>query len=373
MGFINGGDLTTKLETANELTVSDAGKIIADGQPLDAQINFNSRGLGTMIDSIDGYPDDLPRLQIMVNPDGSNPRLCFWDYPVFTQNLKNWVDYTKVSGANQLPVLTTPKFFVDWNPMNTYGSKRAATPAQMQAEKAAYCVGRVYVAPGDSSVPTVLKNRPATINDAIANMATPKVPGTQTISALPVDRLFWYGGQTGYIALYPWQWIFENVQHYVNRYLTVPYVVTDLIPYGSNWQLQFQNATTGRNYNKVLAYLNGCNFLMQPIGKQDFWDKFYLAVPILISTVAALESGGAAAPALIAAIGAIVKKGEASTINTANATTNVNAQKDSTTNQKSTQIKLDDLLGSNLTSFEFFAICAILIILLLSIFYFSKK
>lgn len=379
MAFISGGSLTDKLETANELTPANAAAVIAGLAPLDSYMDFVGRvgvgtpGIGTVLDSIPGYPDDLPRLQLFANSDLTNPRLCFAEMPVFTQNLKNWIDWEVAPSSAETMIggrqLARPMLLVDWNPLQLYGTIQQMTLAEYNMEKAAYCVGRVYKALNDSTLPTVAKNRPATISDPIVNMVNPIVPGTQTVSALPVERLYWYGSHAyGWYwkAVRPWQWIFENVQWYINKYFKVPYVVTDLIPYGSNWVLQWQNATTGRKYNLITAYLSGCNFLIQPTGKMDFWDKFYLAVPILISTVAAIESGGAYAPALIAAVGAFVKKGEAQSQQTAANASNIEAAKDSTPNQNTSVIDFDIVtngLFSSLSSVQLFGLLAVIIII----------
>lgn len=280
---------------------------------------FTGAGQGKVLDSIPGYPDDLPKLQLVLNPDGTNPRLCFYNYPEMTSNMNNWYNFP-VQPPNY-PHTPAPEYLTDWNPMNTYGTFQIVTSDEVQAEKAAYAVGRVFVPFGDSTLPTVAKNRPAMTSDPVGQMQTPKLPNNPTISALPVQRLFYRGVSNYALSLHPWQWIMENVQAYVNKYLTVPYVLTDLIPYGSNWVLQFQNATTGRNAGKLSAYLSGCNFLVQPLGKMDFWDKFYLVAPVLITAVAALESGGAYAPALIAAVGALYKKYVITPISTQTAST----------------------------------------------------
>jgi len=99
----------------------------------------------------------------------------------------------------------------------------------------------------------------------------------------------------------PYQWIFQNIQYYINRYLKNPYPVNGYIPYGKNWFDQFKASVQG-GQNKVKTYCEQCNFLVQPVGSVGFWDKFYSAVPLLISAAASIITAVAATPALVLAI-----------------------------------------------------------------------
>lgn len=235
------------------------------GQAATGELNFQGARTGTLLPSIPGYPPDLPQLQ--VSPSG---RLSFYNWPLQLSSSR-WSDLA----ATDCAPLAQPLSNLDWT--GTYlriATRDKITQEQYNTMKAGYASG-------------------AYVYD-FANYIT---SGKCGIGWYSVGR--------------PYMWIFQNIQFYIDKYLKNPYLITELIPYGTNWADQFKSAMMGGTA-KFLKYLEGANFLIQPVGSQGFWDKFYLAAPLVITAIAAVMTEGAATPALLAAITSLtVKYGEA--------------------------------------------------------------
>jgi hypothetical protein len=235
------------------------------GQAAAGELNFLGARTGVLLPSIPGYPPDLPQLQI--SPSG---RLSFYNWPMQLSS-SLWAD---LSSAGCAP-LAKPLSNLDWT--GTYlriATRDKITQDQYNQMKAAYTAG-------------------AYVYD-FASYITSGTCGTG-----------WYSVGR------PYMWIFQNVQYYIDKYLKNPYSVTELIPYGTNWADQFKAAMMGGTA-KFTTYLQGVNFLIQPVGSQGFWDKFYLSAPLIITAIAAVVTDGAATPALLAAVSSLaVKYGEA--------------------------------------------------------------
>lgn len=226
------------------------------------KIVFDENQQGLLLPSIPGYPDDLPRLQI--SPSG---RLCFYDWPSFYHS-PIWTDF-----KTQAP-LATSLSSLDWNgTWQRIGTKTTISQRQCNTFTQDYNNG----------------NGPALFNWCVQ---------TGPNSIFEVGR--------------PRMWIMDNIQFYIDKYLLNPYKITELIPYGTNWDDQLTNIIQAGDKNKLITFLSGCNFLVQPVGSQTFWDKFYLAAPLVISAIAAIVTEGAATPALLLALGNLgIKYGEA--------------------------------------------------------------
>lgn len=226
---------------------------------------FKEAGAGLQLPSIPGYPPDLPTLQL--SPSG---RLCFYSFPLAWNN-PIWHDM----GSAGEPPISHAYSSLDWN--GTYlkiATLETITQEQYNALKALY---------NDNTYP---------FDFAVYNTSPGMAAG-------------WY--KIGH----PYAWIWANVQYYINKFLKNPYGVNDYISYGTNWAEQFKNAVMSGTA-KLTTYLEGCSFLVQPVGTQTFWDKFYLAAPLVISAIAAIVTEGAATPALLLAISNLaVKAGEA--------------------------------------------------------------
>jgi len=235
------------------------------GQATAGELNFQGARTGTLLPSIPGYPPDLPQLQI--TPSG---RLSFYNWPL-TLSSGKWADLA----APTCTPLATALSNLDWT--GTYlriATRDPITQEQYNTMKAQYTAG-AYV----------------------YDFAQYITAGKCGIGWYSVGR--------------PYMWIFQNVQYYIDKYLKNPYLITELIPYGTNWADQFKAAMMGGTA-KFTKYLEGANFLIQPVGSQGFWDKFYLAAPLVITAIAAVMTEGAATPALLAAITSLtVKYGEA--------------------------------------------------------------
>jgi len=249
---------TTISPTANATTATGAQAAVNAGE-----LVFKEARAGLLLPSIPGYPPDLPQLQL--TPSG---RLSFYNWP-FTLNNSMWEDLSNHQAING--TFST----LDWP--NTYlriATMEKITQAQYNQLKSNF-----------------------------TNLADPFDFSYYNIS--PGLAAGWYKlGRPHY-------WIFLNVQYYIDRYLKNPYGVNALISYGTNWCDQFKAAIMG-GQQKLTTYLDGCNFLVQPVGSKDFWDKFYLAAPLLISAAAAIVTAGAATPALLLAISNVaIKAGEA--------------------------------------------------------------
>jgi hypothetical protein len=232
---------------------------------------FKESGQGLLLPSIPGYPPDLPQLQL--SPAG---RLCFYTWPLVLTN-PVWLDFRNGDKPIAPPGFST----LDWD--NTYlriGTSEKITKDQFLQLRADFANG---IDPFDFAMESTAPGHPS-----------------------------------GYYKEgHPYHWIFANVQYYIDRYLKNPYGVNALISYGTNWCDQFKAAIYG-GQNKFKTYLEGCNFLVQPEGHQGFWDKFYLAAPLIISAAAAIMTAGAATPALALAIANLaVKAGEANAAKTA--------------------------------------------------------
>lgn len=226
------------------------------------KLPFNENQQGLLLPSIPGYPADLPRLQI--SPSG---RLCFYDWPLYV-HLPVWTDF-----KTQAP-LAQPLSIMDWNgTWNRVGTEERITQAECNTLSTAYNEG----------------NGPA-----LFNWCTQTGP----------NSIF----KIGKIEM----WIMDNIQFYINKYLNNPYRITELIPFGMNWDDQLTNIIQASDKNKLITFLSGCNFLQQPVGTKTFWDKFYEAAPLVISAIAAIVTEGAATPALLLALGNIgIKYGQA--------------------------------------------------------------
>ncbi len=223
---------------------------------------FNENNAGLLLPSIPGYPADLPRLQI--SPSG---RLCFYDWPLWI-HLPVWTDF-----KTQAP-LATSLSIMDWNgTWNRVGTEERITQDQCNAYSTAYNKGN---------------------GTALYNWCTQTGPSS----------IF----KVGKIEM----WIMSNIQFYIDKYLNNPYKITELIPFGMNWDDQLTNIIQAGDKNKLQTFLEGCNFLQQPVGSKTFWDKFYEAAPLVISAIAAIVTEGAATPALLLALGNVgIKYGQA--------------------------------------------------------------
>jgi hypothetical protein len=226
------------------------------------ELVFKEARSGLALPSIPGYPPDLPQLQLT-----ASGRLCFYNWPL-TLTSSDWIDFSTTKP------IAAPFSTLDWT--NTYlriGTFEKITQADYNVLKGAYTSGQD---PFDFSF----------------------------YNTSPGLAAGWY--EQGR----PHYWIFQNIQYYIDRYLKNPYGVNALISYGTNWCDQFKAAIMG-GQSKLKTYLEGCNFLVQPVGTQGFWDKFYLAAPLIISAAAAIVTAGAATPALLLAISNVaIKAGE---------------------------------------------------------------
>lgn len=245
-------------------------------------ISFKGMQGGILLPSIDGYPPDLPQLQLT-----ADNRLCFWNFPKALTDTTDWIDLSKVTGVNTTPPITAPCSLTSiseaWQKAVT---KKPITKEAANALYAAFAADRNY----NSGTQTYTVK-----------------PGV--IPALIARKDFYQAGQY-------WEswtvrdWLFQNVQYYINRYLKNPYDINQLIPYGTNWTDQMIESVKS---GKISIYLDNCNFLVQPVGSKTFWDSFYLAVPLLITAAATIVTAGGASPTLLAAIGAataLVKSAE---------------------------------------------------------------
>lgn len=235
------------------------------GQAISGELNFTGARTGTLLPSIPGYPPDLPQLQI--SPMG---RLSFYNWPLELSSTM-WADLA----APDCAPLSKPLSNLDWT--GTY----------------------LRIATRDKITQDQYNTMKAGFNDGsyVFDFAQYITAGKCGIGYYSVGR--------------PYMWIFQNVQYYIDKYLVKPYPVTELIPYGTNWADQFKTAMMAGTA-KFTTYLQGVNFLVQPVGSQSFWDKFYLAAPLVITAIAAVVTDGAATPALLLAITSLtVKYGEA--------------------------------------------------------------
>jgi len=250
----------TNLAAANAASVTTTGAQTAASS---GELVFKEARAGLLLPAIPGYPSDLPQLQL--TPSG---RLCFYNWPLTLTNAV-WTDLSTHKS------IAGPFSTLDWT--NTY-----------------LRIGTL---------------------DNVGQAAYNQLKADFTSGMDPFDFSY-YNTSPGLAAGWyklgrPEYWIFQNVQYYIDRYLKNPYGVNALISYGTNWCDQFKAAIMG-GQTKLKTYLEGCNFLVQPVGTQGFWDKFYLAAPLIISAAAAIVTAGAATPALLLAISNVaIKAGEA--------------------------------------------------------------
>jgi hypothetical protein len=239
----------------------------ASGPSATPQMSFKEAGSGILLPSIPGYPPDLPQLQLT-----ASGRLCFWNWPLWLTS-PLWIDLKYVTPQTPTPSISQPFSTLDWE--GTY--LRLMTKTNLGTGPTAAAAAKA-------------------LHDGFVN-------GQYLWNYTP----YWSGATYYWDERRPWQWIMENIQYYINKYLKNPYKITQLIPYGTNWNDQFKAAIQG-GAGKLQTYLEGCNFLVQPVGTQGFWDKFYQAAPLLITAAATIISAGAAAPALAAAIASFAIK-----------------------------------------------------------------
>ena len=223
---------------------------------------FPEAGQGMVLPSIPGYPDGLPRLQI--TPTG---RLAFYEWPL-TFHPQVWIDFKTGYPLDQ--PLSTMDYNGAWQRI---GTMTRITQDQCNQMKKDYNNGD-----GPAMYDWCVQTGPSSIFER----GTPRM------------------------------WINSNIQYYINKYLNNPYNLLEPIPYGTNWDEQLNKIIVSGDKNKLVSFLGGLNFLVQPVGTQGFWDKFYLAAPLVISAIAAIVTEGAATPALLLALGNMgIKYGEA--------------------------------------------------------------
>lgn len=238
-------------------------------------IHFNEEQAGVLLPSIGydsslpypffgSYPKWLPQLQL--TPTG---RLCFWNFP------KNFIHPTDGSLSSASKSTYVNHF-----------TKDAIGADNCRIEFNSY-----------------IKNKKWNSAAGVWEVVSPWQPGIP-LSLYVVNPAFSPNGVWQTVSII--QWIMENVQTYLNKYLRTPYNVVDSIAFGKSWREQIYDAIGN---GKIVEFLGNINFLAQPVGKAGFWDKFYLVVPIVIAAAGTLITAGAATPALISAAAlAITKK-----------------------------------------------------------------
>ena len=293
-------------------------------------IHYPDEQTGLLLPNIPGYPDWLPNLQL--TPSG---RLCFWNFP----NI-----YPKTLVSNPANIGT--KNYLMNGKIITGSNPNPPVPADLGVN--------------------------GSTNEYFWNSCVVR----QTVAAdllpiwKPLSTIALSLNQTVYF--HPGDYIMMNIQYYINRYLTTPYLLFD--PNGGKssdkypWPLKMMDMQASGQLQK---FLMNCNFLINLGGGTDFVDDVDKYAPIVGAAILALASAGAGTPALTAALGAMTAQVTKSTATQAQQ----NAQT-AATNPNLAQIQADagTLSGtSNETAEIIFISAAIFIVILIVIFYKRKK
>ena len=286
---------------------SGAGIASTDPSMTGKFIPIHEERAGYLLPNIPGYPANLPSLQL--TPSG---RLAFWNFPASLEMEPSpdsiWnTKYTASTKTFTKPAALLP--MTSWGTyLNTFqyigipgnSSSNVKPLAYNQARcswlfptTGGYYVNYIpYYTNGAQIQPATCATL-AVAGYITANYLTDAFESDNPIAGRP-DQF--------YYCTRPDQWIFQNIQYYIDQFLTVPYSVCGAVPYGYNWcgvDALFQQAVTG---GKLSQFLQNVDFLICPTGTKTFLDDVMSAVPIIICGAAAIITVGAGTPALIAAI-----------------------------------------------------------------------
>lgn len=291
-------------------------------------IHFPDEQTGLLLPNIPGYPDWLPNLQLT-----KSGRLCFWNFP------------------------------------NVYPKALVSNPANIGTKN--YLMnGKIITGSNPNPpVPADLGVNGST-NQYFWNSCV--VRQTVTPALYPVwNKLFTINVSINQVTYFhPGDYIMANIQFYLNRYLTKPYLLFDPNMGISSdkypWPLKMMDMQASGQLQK---FLMNCNFLINLGGGTDFVDDVDKYAPVVGAAILALATAGAGTPALTAALAAI----GAQVTKTTAAQTQANAQT-SAVNPNLAQIQADvGTLSGSPNSNIIFIIIAVIIVLLLIIFYKRKK
>lgn len=256
-------------------------------------IHFTEEQTGVLLPSCPGYPFWLPQLQLT-----ASGRLCFWNFPAKLYR----------------SVISQPKYVGTWNfALDIEEAQREGKTSSLQGGGAIGNGGEAIPYPwnqtqtncygGDGynfwarSCNTYQRLTQADCDLFKAMELVPRIYA-------PLDPYkFWIVNRQHFCT--PFYWLLVNVQWYIVKYLKQPYNVYDNVPYTDSWARNL-NLSIQDGYGDVQKFLNGVNFLVQPVGGPTFWDKVIGAAPLIIGGIATVMTMGAAAPALVAAASGLI-------------------------------------------------------------------
>ena len=267
-------------------------------------VNFPGEKSGLELNDWAAYPDGFPRLQLSAEDREGHGvyRLCFWSYP--------WgYPWHEIEGyentfwvALPLTDMERGRFLValQENMSNRnivfpdHGALFVGKQAMFMRQPMAYKVGTVlYTFPGES-----ISNKE--FGDMLKKGG---ITGWSPIDAIPGKKL--EGGQWVWVMLSSWLVLRANIQHYIDKFLKLPFNVGESVAYGKSYLDQIKNALDKGNdqkrYDKMKAFCTNVDFLERPIGEKNFWDKVLDLVPVVMAGIVTVYTAGLASPYLIAA------------------------------------------------------------------------
>jgi hypothetical protein len=266
-------------------------------------IHFDEEEKGLLLQSIPGYPRYLPCLQL--SPSG---RLCFWNMP--SKFYKAFADdVTQKGTSNYFIAFDNVK---DWNnPFQPMGGDFISTNGRQDGFPAWSEAGAIQY---------ITAQQQADVIASIANAAKAIVPNsylwmlppntTPFVAARGINGPPVINYQPPQLRLSNHQWLWSNVQYWLQQFLTQPWEVTSQANnYGNSWPVEFLNNRVGAGTLNA-DFLNKCNFLIMPTGKPGTMDivgpVFFTVVAGIMTIATAGAAGAGLSPVFSAAVGGLI-------------------------------------------------------------------
>lgn len=291
---------------------------------------FTGEREGKQLSLIEGYPSDLPALQLT-----KNGRFCFYSWATVVDRTTDWGSkFGKETALKSFGVLEDDYDDILGVPNTASGLNKSKNDNRDKLLK-------TYVYSLDQGQPRMHFNANVQKINFFGFPLIPKdkeyaekfiaegYPNDIGYGRLITDNhtkgaifshhtgkwIVSYRGKLMYANISWWSVIWLQVQYYLDAFFNVPYRIFGSVEYGESYP-EYLWASFGDKYklDHVTGFLSNVDFFKQPTGKPGFWDYLLLAVPVIVGAALSVISAGAGTPLLVAAVasaagGLIMKEG----------------------------------------------------------------